>query len=119
MKRVRWYTVLLLVGILIFVGGCTDAVTQEEYDAAVAERDAAEAQVASLQGDLAAAVAERDATEAQVVSLQSDLAAAERELATVEEQEGEEEEEEVVTTISSNIHWRIKLSITITSRTPF
>ena len=63
---------LLVVPLLVSCG-----VPQEDLDAAVAAKEAAEAQVASLQSQLGAAQSDLDAAE-------SDLAAAEGELATVE-----------------------------------
>jgi len=59
--------VLLLVSSLTLVG-CAAGVTQEEYDAVVAERDAAQAQVVTLEADVAEAqtqVAELEANAAQ------------------------------------------------------
>ena len=63
---------LTAVMVLLLLSGC--GVPQEEYDAVVAERDAAQTQVASLESDLAAA-------QSQIQSLQSDLSEAEKKLA--------------------------------------
>jgi len=62
--------VLLLVSSLV-LGGCAAGVTQEEYDAVVAERDAAQAQVVTLEADVAEAqaqVAELEANAAQAAA---------------------------------------------------
>ena len=42
---------LLLAASLVF-GGCAGGISQEDYDAVVAERDAVKAQLASLQSDI-------------------------------------------------------------------
>lgn len=63
---------LTAVMVLLLLSGC--GVPQEEYDAVVAERDAAQTQVASLESDLTAA-------QSQIQSLQGDLAEAEEKLA--------------------------------------
>ncbi len=65
MKKV-FLLFLVLVGILIVVSSCAASVAQEDYDAVVAERDAA------LE-DYDAVVAERDAALAQVTSLQATM----------------------------------------------
>jgi len=62
--------VLLLVSSLTLVG-CAAGVTQEEYDAVVAERDAAQAQAATLEAELAEAqaqIAELEANAAQAAT---------------------------------------------------
>jgi len=62
--------VLLLVSSLALVG-CAAGVSQEEYDAVVAERDAAQAQVVTLEADVAEAqaqVAELEANAAQAAA---------------------------------------------------
>jgi predicted nucleic acid-binding Zn-ribbon protein len=62
--------VLLLVSSLALVG-CPAGVSQEEYDAVVAERDAAQAQVVTLEADVAEAqaqVAELEANAAQAAA---------------------------------------------------
>ena len=72
----RWFLVgvmLLLASLL--VAGC--GVPQEDYDAVVAERDAAQAQVASLQSDMSE-------TQSQIETLESDLADAQAQLTTVQ-----------------------------------
>ena len=55
--------VLLLVSSLALVG-CPAGVSQEEYDAVVAERDAAQAQAATLEAELAEAQAQIEELEA-------------------------------------------------------
>ena len=69
----RWFLVgvMFLITSLLVVG-C--GIPQEQHDAVVADRDAAEAQVASLQSDLAA-------TESDLAAVESDLAATEADLA--------------------------------------
>ena len=72
----RWFLVgvmLLLVPLLVV--GC--GVAQEDYDAVLAERDAAQAQVASLQSDMSE-------TQSQIETLESDLADAQAQLTTVQ-----------------------------------
>jgi len=72
----RWFLVgvmLLLASLL--VAGC--GVPQEDYDAVLAERDAAQAQVASLQSDMSE-------TQSQIETLESDLADAQAQLTTVQ-----------------------------------
>jgi hypothetical protein len=68
--------VLLLVSSAV-LSACGSGISQEDYDAAVVERDAAEAQVASIQATL-------DAAEAQVVSIQAALDAAQTQVASLE-----------------------------------
>jgi len=59
---------LTVLTVLLLLSGC--GIAQEEYDAVLAERDAAQAEVASLQSDLAKA-------QSQVGTLEGDLAKAE------------------------------------------
>jgi iron complex transport system substrate-binding protein len=64
-------TTLAVVMLLTMAVGCASSgVSQEEYDQVVAERDAAKAQVSSLEDDLAA-------TQAEAARLEEELAAAE------------------------------------------
>ena len=65
---------ILLMVLLIF-SSCS--IAQDKYDAVVSERDAAEAEAASLQSDL-------DAAQAEAASLQSDLDAAQAEAASLQ-----------------------------------
>jgi hypothetical protein len=67
-KRLLVGMVLLLVSSLTLVG-CAAGVSQEEYDAVVAERDAAQAQVVTLEADVAEA-------QAQIVELEANAAQA-------------------------------------------
>ena len=66
---------LMVVMVLPLLLGC--GIPQEEHDAVLAERDAAQAQVASLQSEL-------DNAQNQVGTLESDLAKAESEVETLE-----------------------------------
>ncbi len=60
LKRSFWYKFVVLFLVLVLIvpvlAGC--GVAQDKYDTVVAERDAADAQVSSLQSDLAAAFAD-------------------------------------------------------------
>jgi outer membrane murein-binding lipoprotein Lpp len=66
---------LVVAMVFLFLSGC--GVPQEEYDAVVAERDAAQSQVASLESDLAA-------TESDLATAESDLAAAQAQVSQLE-----------------------------------
>lgn len=68
-------TCLLLVLSLALVG-CSTGISQEKYDAMVAERDAATADLAEVQADLQAA-------QAQIVNLQGNITALQAEIATL------------------------------------
>ena len=87
--RKRWFLVgmviLLVPGLL---GGC--GVAQEQHDAVVAERNAAQAEAASLQSDLDTAQAgvssltsDLDAAQVEAESLASDLDTAQAEVASL------------------------------------
>lgn len=67
---------LVVAMVFLFLLGC--GVPQEDYDAVVAERDAAQTQVASLESDLAA-------TEADLATAESDLAAAQAQVSQLED----------------------------------
>jgi len=69
---------LMVVMVLLLLSSC--GVPQENYDAAVTERDAAQSQVASLQNDLSKAKSELSAVNANVASLQEDCDAVESDL---------------------------------------
>ena len=72
----RWFLVawvLLLVPLLM--AGC--GVSQEEFDSVLAERDAGQGQIASLQGDL-------DLSRAQTKTLESDLSALQSQVKTLQ-----------------------------------
>lgn len=71
---------LLLVTSLLFDGCWALGVSQKDYDAVVAERDAAQAEVTmtSIRADLAAA-------EDKIATLESDLATAQAEIESLEE----------------------------------
>lgn len=56
---------LLLISSLM-LGGCADGVSQEDYEAMVAERDAARAEVVTLQSELASL--ERQMTQAKALA---------------------------------------------------
>ncbi len=49
MKKKAVITVALLIVLSLLLGACAAGVAQEDYDAVVAERDAAQAQIAALQ----------------------------------------------------------------------
>ena len=61
----------------VFFSGCAAGISQEDYDAAVSERDASQAQVASLEAKLTLA-------EDQIAALESDLAAAQGQITTLQ-----------------------------------
>ena len=71
----RWLLVAAMVLACVLAVGC--GIPQEEHDAVLSERDAAQAQVASLQSDLTEA-------ESQIESLESDLTEAESQINTLE-----------------------------------
>lgn len=66
MKKKALIAVVLLLVSSLLLGACATGVSQEDYDAVVAERDAAQAQVASLQADLAT-------SEGKLTTVQSEL----------------------------------------------
>ena len=66
---------LMVVMALLLLSSC--GIPQEEHDTVVAERDAAQTQVASLQSDMAEA-------ESQIGTLESDLAEAESQIQTLQ-----------------------------------
>ena len=71
MKRKLLIGIGLLLVSSLALGGCAAGVSQEEYDAVVAERDAAQAQVVTLEADVAEAqaqVAELEANAAQAAA---------------------------------------------------
>ncbi len=57
MKRKILIGIVLLLVSSMVLGGCAAGVSQEEYDAVVAERDAAQAELASLQANATVAAA--------------------------------------------------------------
>jgi len=61
-------TAIVLLLVVSFLPGC--GVAQEEYDAALAERDAAEAEVTSLQSDLGKAQSQIDTLESELSKVQ-------------------------------------------------
>ena len=71
---------LLVVPLLASCGG----VAQEDLDAAVAAKEAAEAQVASLQSQLGAAQSDLDAAESDLAAAESDLATAQGDLSSAQ-----------------------------------
>ena len=95
MKKNLWLVVSCLIVaamvlVVLLLSAC-GGVPQEDLDAVMAEREAAEAQVAPLQSDLDATNAriasiqsDLDATSTQMASVQSDLAATESRLAETE-----------------------------------
>lgn len=66
----------LLLTLSLALVGCSTGISQEEYDAVVAERDAANTNLAEVQADLQAA-------QAQIVSLQGNITALQAEIATL------------------------------------
>ena len=65
-------TLLLVSGIAL--SGCSSGVSQEDYDAAVTERDTAQAKVADLEADVAEFAAGIAALETEVADLKAQLA---------------------------------------------
>lgn len=78
----RWLLVSVMLLASLLVVGC--GIPQEEYDAVVAERDAAQAQATTLQSDLAKARSDLTAVEAKLASLQEDYNTAKSNLTAVE-----------------------------------
>ena len=74
-------TKLLLLGIAMLVvaglvlAGCSSGVSQEDYDAVVAERDAAKAEIAELEEDISDLNAEISDLQTQVSDLETEMAA--------------------------------------------
>jgi len=81
----RWFAVGMAV-LLVSLSAVGCGIPQEEHDAVVAERNAAKAQVVSLQGDLDEAESRIDVLEGNLAATEGDLADTESELATVEEE---------------------------------
>jgi len=67
----RWLLVSIMLLIFVLVASC--GIPQEEYDAVVEERDAAQTQVESLQDDLSEAQSKTLSLESDVSSLQSEV----------------------------------------------
>jgi len=76
-KKILIGVALLLVASLL-LSSCAQGVSQKDYDAVVAERDAAQAELTSLRDGLAAA-------EAQIATSENDLATAQAEIESLEE----------------------------------
>lgn len=82
MKKIVAIPLAIILTIVLVLSGC-GGVSQEELDDAIAERDAAKAELASVKSDL-------NKANSQIDDLESELAAAE---ARIAELEGEAEEE--------------------------
>jgi len=107
MKSDKWYLVLLLVGILLFAGGC--GVPQEKYDVVMAERDAAkqelatakdelkdvdiEEELAAIRSQLSALEQDIDDLKSKYADLKEDLQESKSEPPIPEEEQQEQEEE--------------------------
>ncbi|HEY41447.1 MAG TPA: hypothetical protein G4O18_06270 [Dehalococcoidia bacterium] len=87
MKRNTLWLFMSFVVVLALMAGC-GGVSQEDYDAAVAERDGAQAQIATLQSQLDALESDLDATNEEIADLEAleaeiEAAAAEAEIPAV------------------------------------
>lgn len=80
-------TALLLVVPLLF--GC--GIPQEDYEATVAEKDAAQSQVASLQSDLAAAQSDLEVAESATASAENQLSSLKSQVAALQKELSEKE----------------------------
>jgi len=78
MRKKNLIGVALLLVASLLLSSCVPGVSQKDYDAAVAERDAAQAELTSLRADLAAA-------EDQIATSESDLAMAQAEIESLED----------------------------------
>ena len=97
-EKIVWLLVSFLV-VLLVLSGC--GVPQEEHDAVVAERDAAQAEVASLQSELTEA-------ENQIETLDGDLTEAENQIQTLEGEYNEakgalEQAQRQISSLKSNL----------------
>ena len=72
-KKTLMGMVLVLVSSLV-LGGCARGVSQETYDAVLAERDAAQGDLATAEVEVETLQADLTTTEAEVETLQADLA---------------------------------------------
>lgn len=82
MKK-RWFAVgVVLLVVSLLVVGC--GVPQEEHDAVLAGRDAAQAEVALLQSDLTEVQSDLATAQSQVSSLRSDLTVAQSKVSDLE-----------------------------------
>jgi len=78
MRKKNLIGVALLLVASLLLSSCVPGVSKKDYDAAVAERDAAQDELTSLRADLQAA-------EAQIAMSESDLATAQAEIESLEE----------------------------------
>ena len=76
LKRGSWYKLAVLLLVVPLLSAC--GIAQEEYDEVVAERDAAKAQVSSLQSDLNKDKSDLAATESALVTAETQIAELER-----------------------------------------
>ncbi len=83
MKRIVLIGITLLLIVPLF-SSC-NGISQEDYDAVLAERDAAQAQIATLQSQIDTVQSDLDALQSDLDALQSDLDAANAELTEIEE----------------------------------
>jgi len=84
---------VLLVSVVLLIG-CVAGVSQEDYNAVVSQRDAAQAQVANLEAELAVA-------EAQITASESDLATAQAEVEDLEDSKSQAEAQ--ITTLEGDL----------------
>jgi len=79
-KRKVAVAIVLLLASSLVLGGCAPGVSQEQYDSVVAERDAAQAEIAKLEGDIEelnvqieALTSAIDAAQAEIAKLEGDI----------------------------------------------
>ncbi len=92
-KKALASVAVLLVSVVLLIG-CATGVSQEDYNAVVSQRDAAQAQVASLEAELAVA-------EAQITTSESDLATAQAEVKDLEDSKSQAEAQ--ITTLEGDL----------------
>jgi hypothetical protein len=73
----------LLLMLSLALVGCSTGISQDEYDAVVAERDAANANLAEVQADLQAAQAQIVSLQGNITGLQGNITALQAEIATL------------------------------------
>jgi len=73
----------LLLMLSLALVGCSTGISQEKYDAVVAERDAAKVDLAKTQADLTKARDDLQAAQAQIASLQGNITALQAEIAAI------------------------------------
>jgi len=83
-RKVMLIAVVLLLAVTLVLVGCTPSVPQEVYDAVVAERNAAQVEIANLEADLDAAQADIEGLEADLSSAQVDIEGLEADLSSAQ-----------------------------------